>query len=207
MTTMRCGARSIRSGTGAARRYRDLGRLYGKPNPIFIRWLNHPSYDRYWQEMIPYREQFAQHQHSGADDNRLLRRQRTGRVVLFHPAPRYNPHADHTLIIGPYDDSVMQRGPQAVLQGYEIDSAALVDLHELRYQWFDHVFKGAVLPALVEGPRQLRSHGSERVAARRIARYHGQDAAAILFGRQPVRATRIGSRSARVHIRRPCGRP
>jgi hypothetical protein len=28
----------------SGRRYRDMGRVYGKHNPIFIRWLNHPSY-------------------------------------------------------------------------------------------------------------------------------------------------------------------
>ena len=43
----------------SGRRYRDLGSIYGKPNPVFIRWLNHPSYDRFWQVMIPYRKQFS----------------------------------------------------------------------------------------------------------------------------------------------------
>ncbi len=44
----------------------------------------------------------------------------------------------------------MQRGPLAVLQAYKVDSAALVDLHELRYQWFDHVLKNGPLPALLK---------------------------------------------------------
>ena len=66
-----------------------------------------------------------------------------GALYYFTQHTRYNPHADHTLVIGPYDDGVMQRGPLAVLHGYEVDSAALIDLHELRYQWFDHVLKGA----------------------------------------------------------------
>ena len=43
----------------SGRPYRDLGRIFGRPNPIFIRWLNHPSYDRFWQTMVPFREQFA----------------------------------------------------------------------------------------------------------------------------------------------------
>ena len=37
-----------------------------------------------------------------------------------------------------------------MLHGYEVDSAALVDLHELRYQWFDHVFKGGAMPPLLK---------------------------------------------------------
>jgi len=39
--------------------YRDFGSLYGTPNPFFLRWLNHPSYDRFWQTLIPYGREFA----------------------------------------------------------------------------------------------------------------------------------------------------
>ena len=39
--------------------YRDLDVVDGRPNPVFRRWLDHPSYDAYWQAMIPYKEDFA----------------------------------------------------------------------------------------------------------------------------------------------------
>ena len=131
-------------------RYRDMGRLFGKPNPIFIRWLNHPSYDRYWQEMIPYGEQFAHINIPVLTTTGYYAGSEMGALYYFTQHYRYNPHADHTLVIGPYDDAVMQRGPLAVLQGYQVDSAALVDLHELRYQWFDHVLKGGTTPSLLK---------------------------------------------------------
>jgi putative CocE/NonD family hydrolase len=131
-------------------RYRDMGRLHGKPNPIFIRWLNHPSYDRYWQEMIPYREQFAHINIPVLTTTGYYAGSQLGALYYFTQHHRYNPHADHTLVIGPYDDAVMQRGPLAVLQGYQVDSAALVDLHELRYQWFDQVLKGGPAPPLLK---------------------------------------------------------
>ena len=72
-----------------------------------------------------------------------------GALYYFTQHHRYNAHADHVLVIGPYDDAVMQRGPLATLRGYEVDVAALVDLHELRYQWFDHVLKGGAAPPLI----------------------------------------------------------
>jgi predicted acyl esterase len=37
-----------------------------------------------------------------------------------------------------------------VLAGYTLDPAALFDMGELRYQWFDYVFKGAPKPALLK---------------------------------------------------------
>jgi len=127
-------------------RYRDMGRLYGKPNPIFIRWLNHPSYDRYWQEMVPYREQFAHINIPVLTMTGYYSGSELGALYYFTQHHRYNPHADHTLVIGPYDDAVMQKGALATLQNYQVDSAALVDLRELRYQWFNHVFKGGTMP-------------------------------------------------------------
>jgi hypothetical protein len=72
-----------------------------------------------------------------------------GDLYYFTQHHRYNPHANQTLLIGPYDESMMQAGTSAILRGYQVDSTALVDFRELRYQWFDHVFKDAPLPALL----------------------------------------------------------
>ncbi len=134
----------------SGKRYRDFGRPFGKPDPIFIRWLNHPSYDRYWQEMIPYREQFAHIDIPVLTITGYYSGSEPGALYYFTQHHRYDPHADHTLLIGPYDDAVMERGPLAVLQSYQVDSAALVDLRELRYRWFDHALKGAALPPLLQ---------------------------------------------------------
>lgn len=134
----------------SGKRYRDLGRLYGKPNPIFIRWLNHPSYDRYWQKMIPYREEFAHIDIPVLTMTGYFAPGEPGDLYYFTQHHRYNAHADHTLIVGPYDDGLMRHGPSAMLQDYEVDAAAMADLRELRYQWFDHVLKGSAAPALLK---------------------------------------------------------
>jgi uncharacterized protein len=134
----------------SGRRYRDLGRLYGKSNPIFIRWLNHPSYDRFWQNMVPYRKEFSHINIPVLTTTGYYAGSETGALYYFTQHHRFNPHADHTLLIGPYDDSAMQRGPSAMLQSYEVDLAALVDLRELRYQWFDFVLKGSAAPSLLK---------------------------------------------------------
>jgi uncharacterized protein len=131
----------------SGRRYRDLGRLHGKPNPIFLRWLNHPSYDRYWQSLVPYKDQFAHLDIPVLTTTGYYAGSEPGALYYFTQHHKYNPHADHTLLIGPYDDTVTQRGPSAMLQGYQVDDAALIDLRELRYQWFDHVFKGTATPS------------------------------------------------------------
>jgi uncharacterized protein len=133
----------------SGRRYRDLGRLYGKHNPVFIRWLNHPSYDAYWQNLLPYREQFAHIDIPVLTMTGYYAASAPGDLYFFTQLHRYNPHANHTLLVGPYDESMMRADAAASLRGYQVDPVALVDFRELRYQWFDHVFKGAAMPALL----------------------------------------------------------
>ena len=132
-------------------RYRDVGRLFGVPNPIFIRWLNHPSYDLYWQKMAPYEKDFAQINIPVLTITGYYAASEPGALHYFTQHLRYNPHADHTLLIGPYDDGALQHGPLPVLRGYPVDAAAVIDVRELRYQWFDHVLKGAATPSLLSG--------------------------------------------------------
>ena len=137
----------------SGRPYRDLGRIFGRPNPIFIRWLNHPSYDRFWQTMVPFREQFAHLDIPILTTSGYFDDGEPAALYYFSQHVRYNPHADHTLLIGPYDDSVIQHGSltSAVLHDYAIDPAARLDLRELRYQWLDHALKGAQLPQQLRG--------------------------------------------------------
>ncbi len=133
----------------SGRRYRDLGRLYGKHNPVFIRWLNHPSYDAYWQRFVPYREQFAHIDIPVLTMTGYYAASQPGDLYFFAQHHRYDPHANHTLLIGPYDEGMMNTGASANLHGYQVDAIALIDFRELRYQWFDHVFNGAAAPDLL----------------------------------------------------------
>ena len=138
--------------------YREFGSFYGKPggpvgqpNPLFLRWLNHPSYDRFWQSLIPFGHELAKVNIPVLTITGYYASGESGALYYFNEHHHNNPHADHKLLIGPYDDGVSVRGVQSVLRGYQVDQAAVVDLRELRYQWFDHVFKGAPEPALLQG--------------------------------------------------------
>jgi putative CocE/NonD family hydrolase len=137
----------------SGRPYRDLGSIFGRPNPIFIRWLNHPSYDRFWQTMVPFREQFAHLDIPILTTTGYFDDGEPAALYYFTQHQRYDPHADHILLIGPYDDNIIQHGSLTSprLRDYAIDPAARVDLRELRYQWLDHALKGAALPPQLSG--------------------------------------------------------
>jgi putative CocE/NonD family hydrolase len=130
--------------------YRDLDSVFGQHNAIFRSWLNHPNYDRFWQRMIPDGQQLARINIPVLAMTGYYAGGEIGTLYYFEQHHRHDPHANHTLLIGPYDDSAMQRGATSNLAGYQVDQAAVVDLRELRYQWFDHVLRGGAKPALLK---------------------------------------------------------
>jgi len=135
----------------SGRPFRDIDAIDGTPNKLLQRQLLHPSFDKYWQEMQPYRKDFAR------IDIPVLTL--TGYYDDANPAAvnylvdhyRYNKKANHYLVIGPYDHAgTLQASKPRVMRGYEIDPVAQLDSIELTYQWFDHVMRGAPIPDLVK---------------------------------------------------------
>ncbi|MBN6150463.1 CocE/NonD family hydrolase [Xanthomonas sp. AmX2] len=149
--------------------YRELDRLGGPPNPWFRRWLAHPGYDRYWQAMIPYRRQFAAIDLPVLTTTGYYDDAQPGALYYFREHHAWRPGANHYLLIGPYDHIRAQRGTvgplgeaRGTLRGYATDAAAQLDLGELRYQWFDHWFKGAPRPALLRDRVNYQVMGANR---------------------------------------------
>lgn len=140
--------------------YREIEHAIEDPNTIFHNWLDHPSYDRFWQKMIPYKEQFRHIKIPVLATTGYYANGEVGTLYYFTEHFKYDPHANHTLLIGPYDDGAMQHGAPANLRGYQLDPAALIDLRELRYQWFDSIFKGTEKPAALADRVNFQVMGS-----------------------------------------------
>lgn len=133
----------------SGRPYQDLDRIDGKPNPVFDTWLKHPSYDAYWQRLIPYGDEFGSIDipvfvQTGYYDGGMV-----GALYYFQEHARYRPANDDRLLVGPYHHTAMQTGVLANIGGDKVDKAALVDLAAIRLQWFDHVFRGTPLPEIL----------------------------------------------------------
>lgn len=171
----------------SGRAYRDLDQIDGTPNPIFDRWLDHPSYDRYWQGMIPYGQEFARIGIPVLTTTGYYDGGEIGALYYLQQHYRFDPSAEHYLVIGPYDHVRGQRGTVSPLgdefdnlRGYELDSVAHLDLGELRYQWFDYVFRGGPKPAILGdrinyelmGANQWRHAPSLAAMARETRRFY-----------------------------------
>lgn len=135
----------------SGRRYREFPSLPGRASTVFRIWLNHPSYDAFWQASVPSGDELA------AIDFPVLTV--TGHYSAAVPAAlhyftehrRHDHQADHTLLIGPFDGHSVEHGALSSIRGLELDAAAVIDPKDVRYEWLDHVLKGAARPAVLAG--------------------------------------------------------
>ncbi|MBS1522496.1 MAG: CocE/NonD family hydrolase [Bacteroidetes bacterium] len=134
--------------SGAA--YNKIDSVDGTPNPWLQRWLKHPDYDSYWQSMVPYQKDFA---HINIPVLTFEGYYDDGQVSGMHyylEHLKYNPKANHYLIIGPYDHFGTQSGGVPVLRDYKVDSVALIKTKEITFQWFDYIMKGGKMPEILK---------------------------------------------------------
>jgi putative CocE/NonD family hydrolase len=142
----------------SGRAYRDLDKIDGARNPIFDRWLEHPSYDSYWRAAVPSADEFAHINMPVLTTTGYYDSGQIGALSYFIHHYQYNPRAEHYLVIGPYDHIRGQRGTigplgnstTTVLRGYELDPTAQIDIIGLRYQWFDYIFKHRKKPPILK---------------------------------------------------------
>lgn len=141
----------------SGRAYRDLEKIDGTPNPIFDEWTAHPSYDAYWQSMIPNGQEFARVKIPVLMTAGYYYGGPGAAVYYFNQHQKYDPQAEDYLLIGPYHHFGAQVGVFGLLgnvysslSGMDLDPVALIDIEVLRYQWFDFVLKGGAKPHLLK---------------------------------------------------------
>jgi uncharacterized protein len=129
--------------------FKSLDSLEGRPNAIFQKWIKHPSFDAYWQSMIPYKQEYAKIKIpvltiTGHFDGNLR-----GSFYYFHEHYKYNPKANHYIVFGPYDHFGAQGTPKDN-EDFKMDSVAKINIEQLVYDWFDFVLKGKPKPAFLK---------------------------------------------------------
>ena len=129
-------------------------------NTMFRRWLEHPAYDAYWQNMIPYKNDFAQITIPVLTTTGYYDGGQVGALYYMREHLKYNPKAEHYLLIGPYGHVGSQGFPDSVFAGYKIDPIANVPIHAIIYEWFDYVLKGADRPGFLKDKINYQPMGS-----------------------------------------------
>ncbi|MEL6811150.1 MAG: CocE/NonD family hydrolase [Bacteroidota bacterium] len=130
--------------------YRKMDSLEGTPNRHFQRWLEHPSYDSYWQAMVPYKEEYARIHIPILVFDGYFNDSQNSSLHYFRELYRYRPEGNNYLIIGPYGHFGAQKGERTPFRGYDFSSEGIIDPLEITYQWFDYILKDGAKPAILK---------------------------------------------------------
>jgi uncharacterized protein len=132
--------------------FRDLPWLARRPSAIFRRWLEHPAYDAYWRRFVPSPAEFARLDIPVLSMTGYYTPGEAGTLFYFSQHTRYDPHAEQTLLLGPYDRAEMRQGrAEDIVQGYRTDPAAVIDLKATELQWLAYLFLNDTKPAVLAG--------------------------------------------------------
>lgn len=146
--------------SGAA--YNRIDSIDGQANPFLQKWLSHPDYDGYWQAMVPYKSDFSKINIPVLSITGYYDDGQISAMEYFKEHYRYNPHAQHYLIIGPYDHFGAQKGGTPILRGYKVDPVSLINTREITFKWFDYILKGKPRPELIKDRVNYQTMGTNR---------------------------------------------
>ncbi len=132
----------------SGRRYRDLPTLPGRASAVFRSWLNHPSYDGFWRKWLPFGTEFATIDIPVLTVTGYYTAGQTGAWHYFEQHHRQRADADHSLLIGPFDEQAIRQGASSV-RGVDIDPVARIDAGDVRYVWLNHVLRDAERPEIL----------------------------------------------------------
>ncbi|AZB33214.1 CocE/NonD family hydrolase [Chryseobacterium bernardetii] len=130
--------------------FRALDTISGKPSKIFQRWLDHPSYDQYWQKMVPYKEEFAHINIPILTTTGYYDDDQIGALYYYKEHLKYNKNAEHYLLIGPYNHGGAQSFGFTYVGGKPIDPVARISIDDLAFSWFDYILKNGKKPEILK---------------------------------------------------------
>lgn len=146
--------------------YRVLDSLTGRgSNKIFQSWIAHPAYEKYWQNMIPYKQDFSKINIPVLATTGYYDGGQVGAMYYFREHYKYNKKANQYLIIGPYSHYgsqgfVSMPNPEPVIAGYKIDPVANIHIHDIIFQWFDYILKDGKKPEILKDKVNYEVMGS-----------------------------------------------
>ena len=147
--------------TGVA--FNKLDSLDGEVNTLWNKYMAHPSYDDYWKQMIPYKEEFAKIDIPILTITGYFDDSQRGAMYYFDQHNKYAKNPNHYLLMGPYDHWTAQTKPTESLSNYTLDASAVINIEEdVLYEWFDHILKGGKKPSILRDKVNFQMMGTNR---------------------------------------------
>ncbi len=128
--------------------YETLDKIVGNTSTVFQKWLQHPTYDSYWQPLAPTPEQYSKMNIPILSITGDYDGDQPGAMSYYLEHMKYGSAATkerHYLIIGPWDHPGT-RTPKKEVGGLTFGDASLLNMNDLHRQWYDWTLKGGPKP-------------------------------------------------------------
>lgn len=142
--------------------FKKLDSLNGSTNPIFQKWLKHPSFDKFWQSKLPYKRDFKKINIPVLTFTGYFDDDQLGAMYYYKSHYKYNKNPNHYLVIGPYDHYGSQGNIKENVRGYIIDPIAKINIKDISFQWFDYILKGKKKPEFLKDKVNYQVMGSNQ---------------------------------------------
>lgn len=142
--------------------YRSLDSIDGTPNPYYNKQLDHPTYDEYWQSMMPYESEFSKINIPVLSTTGYYDGGQIGALYYLKEHYKYNQNTEHYLVIGPFGHLGSQYVPEKEISNYMIDSVAQINITDISFEWFDYIFKNAPKPKLLKDKINFQVMGTNQ---------------------------------------------
>jgi uncharacterized protein len=148
----------------SGRPFRELAGLCGSRAAVFREWLSHPQPDAYWDAYNPTDAEYERIQIpiltiTGTYDDDQPGALEHYRRHVRHAPPQIS--ENHYLVIGPWDHQGTS-APTAAFGGLTFGAASVVDLAQLRLEWYDWILRGGPRPSFLQKRVAYYVMGDER---------------------------------------------
>lgn len=133
--------------------FSKLDSVAGIPNPYFQKWISHPTYDSYWQNIMPSKEDYQSIDIPVFSITGYYDGAQVGAMYYYDQHQKYGTESaknNHYLLIGPYDHPGAQGRPGNIQGGIAIEPEAQIPIYKYVIRWYDWVLKGKQKPAFIK---------------------------------------------------------
>lgn len=130
-----------------------LDSVAGMPNPYFQKWISHPDFDHYWQDILPSIEDYRDIDIPVFSITGYYDADQLGAMYYYDQHQKYGTEQaknNHYLLIGPFDHPGAQGLPGSIQNGIAIEQEAQVPIYKYVIWWFDWVLKGKPKPSFIK---------------------------------------------------------
>lgn len=134
----------------SGRAFNEYDQVAGKTNPWLQKWLTHPMFDKFWQEMVPRGSEYTKIDIPVLSLTGYYDDAQISAIEFVKDHFKYHPNPNHYLVIGPYDHFNVDILQQEEFRGYQLDPVAHIDMRKLTFDWFDYIFERGDKPQLLK---------------------------------------------------------